>query len=335
MKIIIPMAGMGTRMRPHTLTVPKPLIVLAGKSIVQRLVEGIAKVCNEPIEEIGFIIGNFGDKVEKQLIQIAENVGAKAKIYYQLEALGTAHAVWCAADSLEGKTVVAFADTLFFADFKIDNDTDSIIWVQKVENPEAYGVVTTDEKGLINGFEEKPKTFVSDLAIIGIYYFKEGLILKKELQSIIDNKIMKSGEYQLTTALENLRNQGLKFLPGEVDEWLDCGNKAITVQTHSRVLAKSPDAVYTATTAEIRNSTIIQPCFIGENVKIANSVIGPYVSIGKNSTVTNSILSTTIIQNDTEIDSVNAHNSMIGSNTKISGSVSDLSVGDYNVIDLK
>ncbi len=329
------MAGMGTRMRPHTLTVPKPLIVLAGKSIVQRLVEGIVKVCAEPVDEIGFVIGKFGEKVEKQLIQIAENVGAKAKIYYQLEAMGTAHAVWCAADSLDGKTVVAFADTLFFADFKIDNKTDSIIWVQKVENPEAYGVVTTDETGFITGFEEKPKTFVSDLAIIGIYYFKDGLVLKKELQNIIDNKIMKSGEYQLTTALENLRHKGLKFLPGEVEEWLDCGNKGITVQTHSRVLAKSADATFLASTAEIVNSTVIQPCYIGENAKILNSVVGPFVSIGENSSVSNSIIKTSIIQNDSEIDSVNAHNSMIGSFTKISGKVSDLSIGDYNVIDFK
>ena len=111
---------------------------------------------------------------------------------------------------------------------------------------------------------------------VGIYYFKEGEILKKELQNIIDNKIIKSGEYQLTTALENLRNNGLKFLPEEVEEWLDCGNKSITVKTHSRVLAKSPDAVYTDPSSEIRDSTIIQPCFIGRNVKIANSVIGPY-----------------------------------------------------------
>ena len=335
MKIIIPMAGMGTRMRPHTLTVPKPLIVLAGKSIVQRLVEGISKVCAEPVDEIGFIIGIFGEKVEQQLIKIANNVGEKAKIYYQLEAVRTAHAVWCAADSLDGKTVVAFADTLFYADFKIDNETDSIIWVQKVANPEAYGVVTTDKTGFINGFEEKPKTFVSDLAIIGIYYFKEGEILKKELQNIIDNKIMKSGEYQLTTALENLRSRGLIFLPGEVEEWLDCGNKEITVHTHSRVLANSADAVYLSQSAEIIDSTIIQPCYIGDNVKIVGSVIGPFVSIGTNSVINGSIIKSSIVQNETIINNVITENSMIGSHASISGKAFSLSIGDYNVIDLK
>lgn len=333
MRIIIPMAGMGTRMRPHTLTVPKPLISLAGKSIVQRLVESISTVCAEPVEEIGFVIGNFGEKVENQLIQIAANVGAKGKIYYQTEALGTAHAVWCAADSLAGKTVVAFADTLFYADFKIDEKSDSIIWVQKVKNPEAYGVVTTDSEGFINGFEEKPKTFVSDLAIIGIYYFKHGEVLKAELQNIIDNKIIKSGEYQLTTALENLRNQGLKFVPGEVDEWLDCGNKEITVQTHSRVLAKSPDAVFCAASAQITDSTIIQPCYIGENVKITNSVVGPFVSIGQGTMVDFSVVKNSILQNNSVIENLVLVNSMIGSNTVVKGKAADLSAGDYNVIE--
>lgn len=333
MRIIIPMAGMGTRMRPHTLTVPKPLIILAGKSIVQRLVESISLVCAEPIEEIGFVVGNFGEKVEKKLIQIAANVGAKGKIYYQTKALGTAHAVWCAADSLQGKTVVAFADTLFYADFKIDEKSDSIIWVQRVKNPEAYGVVTTDSNGFINGFEEKPKTFVSDLAIIGIYYFKQGEVLRTELQNIIDNKIMKSGEYQLTTALENLRNKGLTFIPGEVEEWLDCGNKEITVQTHSRVLERSIDAKYTSVSAEIENSTIIQPCYIGDNVKILNSVIGPHVSIGENTSIIGSVISNSIIQNNSEIVNVIASGSMVGSYTSVSGRVSDLSAGDYNVIE--
>lgn len=334
MKIIIPMAGMGTRMRPHTLTIPKPLIVLAGKSIVQRLVEGISKVCAEPIDEIGFVIGNFGEKVEKSLVKIAASVGANAKIYYQEQALGTAHAVWCAAESLSGKTVVAFADTLFFADFKIDENTDSIIWVQKVKNPQSYGVVTTDTSGLISGFVEKPAEFVSDLAIIGIYYFKEGEKLKKELNYIIDNKIIKSGEFQLTTALENLRNKGLKFLPGEVEEWLDCGNKDITVNTHKRILAKVPEASYLSKSSEIKDSTIIQPCFIGNDVKISNSVIGPFVSVGEKSIISNSIIKNTIIQNQTEIDSICVHNSIIGSNTKISGKPFDVSIGDYNIIEM-
>lgn len=333
MNIIIPMAGMGTRMRPHTLTVPKPLISLAGKTIVQRLVESIAEVCEEKINEIGFVVGHFGEKVENDLLNIAKSVGATGKIYYQEQALGTAHAVWCASQSLNDKVVVAFADTLFFADFSISPTADSIIWVKKVEHPEAYGVVSTNSNGQISGFVEKPKDFVSDLAIIGIYYFKSGETLQKELQFLIDNDIRKSGEYQLTTALENMRAKGLTFVPGEVDEWLDCGNKNITVATHQRILARKADTNTTAKSAKIVNSTIIQPCYIAENAEIINSVVGPYVSIGNNTKVMSSVINNSIVQNNSEIQNIVINNSMIGSNAKISSAKHDLSLGDYNTID--
>ena len=174
MRIIVPMAGMGKRMRPHTLTVPKPLVPIAGKPIVQRLVEDIAKVCHEPIEEVAFIIGDFGKEVEEKLLQIAASVGAKGSIHYQNEPLGTAHAIMCAKEALDGKVVVAFADTLFKADFKLDTSADGTIWVQQVNDPSAFGVVKLNPKNEISDFVEKPVEFVSDLAIIGIYYFKDG-----------------------------------------------------------------------------------------------------------------------------------------------------------------
>ena len=146
MKIIVPMAGRGSRLRPHTLTIPKPLIPIAGKPIVQRLVEDIAKVCEEKITEIAFIVGDFGAEVEERLIKVAESLGAKGSIYHQDQPLGTAHAIMCAKDSLDGPVIVAFADTLFKADFKLDSDADGIIWVNKVDNPAAFGVVNLDDK---------------------------------------------------------------------------------------------------------------------------------------------------------------------------------------------
>ncbi len=330
MKIVIPMAGMGTRMRPHTLTIPKPLIELAGKSIVHRLVEGISGVCQDKIKEIAFVIGDFGKDVEQKLIEIAAEVGAKAKIYYQKDALGTAHAVWCAKESLEGKTVVAFADTLFYADFTIDPDADSIIWVKKVENPEAYGVVTTDKSGVISGFEEKPQKFVSDLAIIGIYYFSDGEKLRNELNYIIDNDIRKSGEYQLTTALENMRSNGLKFMPGTVDEWLDCGNKNITVETHQRVLARTKGAAKISKSATIVNSIINEPCFIDNEVVIQNSVVGPFVSVGCGTKIEDAIIKNSIIQKESNIKNACISDSMIGNFVNFSGKKIDVSLGDYN-----
>ncbi|AFR35028.1 sugar phosphate nucleotidyltransferase [Riemerella anatipestifer] len=334
MKIIVPMAGRGSRLRPHTLTVPKPLIPIAGKPIVQRLVEDIAKVAGQPIEEVTFIIGDFGDEVKASLIQIAEKLGAKGSVYTQDEPLGTAHAIKCAEASMQGDVVVAFADTLFRADFVLDTNSDGVIWVKKVEDPSAFGVVKLDDYGFITDFVEKPQTFVSDLAIIGIYYFKSAEKLMEEINYIMDNNIMQGGEYQLTTALENLRQKGAKFSLGKVNDWMDCGNKNATVETNSKILQYEKEAISSfPSSAKIENSLIIPPCFIGENVVIKNSKIGPNVSLGNNTEVVNSNIDNSLIQEKTLINHGNLSNSMIGNSAKYFGVSREISLGDYSVLD--
>ncbi|WP_234111182.1 MULTISPECIES: sugar phosphate nucleotidyltransferase [Chryseobacterium] len=334
MKIIVPMAGRGSRLRPHTLTVPKPLIPIAGKPIVQRLVEDIARVAGEKIDEIAFIIGDFGSDVEESLLKIAEKLGAKGSIYVQDEPLGTAHAIKCAEKSMQGDVVVAFADTLFKADFQLDKNSDGVIWVKKVEDPTAFGVVKLDDYGFITDFVEKPKTFVSDLAIIGIYYFHSAEKLMDEINFIMNNNIKEGGEFQLTTALENLRQKGAKFSLGKVDDWMDCGNKNATVETNGKVLNYEKEAFsnYPAS-AKIENSLIIPPCFIGENVTISNSKIGPFASIGNNTMIINSNIDNSLIQENTVIDHGNLSNSMIGSCAKYFGVAREISLGDYSVLD--
>lgn len=324
------MAGMGKRMRPHTLTVPKPLIPVAGKPIVQRLVEDIAQTTGEQIEEIAFVVGHFGEEVEASLIKIAESVGAKGKICYQDQPLGTAHAILCAGDTVSGHIIIAFADTLFKTDFKIDKEKDGVIWVNKVNDWQNFGVVELHEEGHIRNFVEKPKEFVSDLAIIGVYYIKDGDRLRNEMQYLIDNDIKEKGEYQLTNALDTMRKQGFKFVPGTVDEWLDCGNKDATVYTNQRVLElKKQKETLIHTSLKKNNAIIIEPCYIGENVEITNSVIGPHVSIGKNSTVKNSIIKNSILQTGVHISDKNIVNSMIGNFASLTGKADDLSIGDY------
>ncbi len=332
MRIIVPMAGRGSRLRPHTLTIPKPLIPVAGKPIVQRLVEDITKVCGEPVEEIAFIIGDFGEQVEKDLVSVAEGLGAKGSIYHQEEALGTAHAILCAQNSLEGKVVVAFADTLFKADFTLDSDADGIIWVNQIDDPSAFGVVKLDDNNTITDFVEKPQTYVSDLAIIGIYFFKDGANLKSELQYLIDNNIKDKGEYQLTNALENMKNKGVKFKTGKVIEWLDCGNKNATVNSNQRVLEFEKDQNTIDASAEVTNSIIIPPCRVLKGAKIKNSVIGPHVTVGHSTVIVDSIIKNSIIQNESKVTGVNCENSMIGNKVKYKVSAKDLSVGDFNEI---
>lgn len=334
MKIIVPMAGRGSRLRPHTLTVPKPLIPIAGKPIVQRLVEDITKVAGEKIDEIAFIIGDFGAEVEASLVKIAESLGAKGTVYTQDEPLGTAHAIKCAEQSMQGNVVVAFADTLFKADFILDKHSDGVIWVKKVEDPSAFGVVKLDTAGFITDFIEKPKEFVSDLAIIGIYYFNSAEKLMKEINYIMDNDIKHGGEFQLTTALENLRQKGAKFSLGKVDDWMDCGNKNATVDTNGKILEyEIENFSHYPASAKIENCLIIPPCFIGENVEISNSKIGPRVSLGNNTKIINSNIDNSLIQENTTINHGNLSNSMIGNSAQYYGVAREISLGDFSVLD--
>lgn len=330
------MAGRGSRLRPHTLTVPKPLIPIAGKPIVHRLVEDIAGVIHQKIDEIAFIIHkDFGKKVEEDLIAIAEKLGSKGTIYYQNEALGTAHAIMCAKESMTGPIVVAYADTLFRADFTLDTTADSVIWVKQVEDPSAFGVVQLNENNQIVDFVEKPKEFISDLAIIGIYYFKSGEALRSELQYLLDNNVVKGGEYQLTDGLENMKQKGMKFVPGKVDEWMDCGNKNVTVETNSRLLGflHQDGENMVAANVKLENSTIIPPCFIAEDVILINATVGPNVSLGRGTHIISSTIKNSLVQTHAHIRNAKLDNAMIGNHATFDGNFTSISIGDYSVLE--
>jgi glucose-1-phosphate thymidylyltransferase len=236
---------------------------------------------------------------------------------------------------LDGPVVVAFADTLFKADFKLDNSVDGILWVKQIEDPSAFGVIKMDENGAIVDFVEKPKTFVSDLAMIGIYYFKEGKDLLSEINYLLDNEVIKSGEYQLPDALRRLVEKGQTFKPGEVNEWLDCGNKEVTVYTNQRVLEfdREKGIETIDSSVSITNGIIIPPCYIGKGVVIENAVVGPHVSLGNGTKVTNSLVSNTIVQENSFINNANLKDSMIGNFAAFRGKSSDISLGDYSTID--
>ncbi len=330
MNLIIPMAGKGKRLRPHTLTTPKPLIPIAGKPIVQRLVEDISNVTPEKIQNIGFVIGDFDEEIKNKLRDIAKAVGADAHFFTQEIAEGTAHAVACASELLMGKVTVAFSDTLFRTDFELNSEDDGIIWTSRIDDPSAFGVVKTNDDGIITDFIEKPKVFISDQAIIGIYYFKKGEDLRREIDFLIQNDIRGGGEFQLTMALENLKNKGTNFTIGTVDEWLDCGNKEITVESNSRYLGFLKQSNLISNKATLENCKIIEPVSIGAGSIITNSDIGPNVSIGENCKIHNSKLSESLIQNNNVLDNVDLTNSMIGNFVNLKGNPKSVSIGDYS-----
>jgi len=302
------------------------------------LVKDIAEVVSEPIDEVAFILGDpafFGDDVVKSLTALAEGLGAKASIYRQDQPLGTGHAIMCAEPSLEGPAVIAYADTLIQASFELDPEADSVIWVKQVERPEAYGVVKLNERDEIVELVEKPQEFVSDLAVIGIYYFKNVSELRDELQYVLDNNIVHGGEYQINDGIKGMMSKGKVFKTGQVDQWMDCGNKKVTVETNQQVLKNEakkgkqliPDS------CTIENSVVIKPCYIGEGVTLRNTVVGPYASIGSNTEIVDSRISNSIIQHDTVLENVVVKDSMIGSKVNYSGLARDLSIGDYTTID--
>jgi glucose-1-phosphate thymidylyltransferase len=338
MKIIVPMAGRGSRLRPHTLTVPKPLIPVAGKSIVHRLVEDIAKILKEPIEEVAFILGDeafFGEDVVTSLQDLAKGLGAKASIYRQDLPLGTGHAIMCAKESLSGPAVIAYADTLIRADFELDPEADAVIWVKQVDQPEAFGVVKLNQNNEIIELVEKPKEFVSDLAVIGIYYFKEVGELKKELQGVLDNNIQNGGEYQINDGIKAMMANGKVFKTGSVDEWMDCGNKDVTVETNSRMLGflHNDGEHLVDYNVTLENATIIPPCYIGENVVLKNATVGPNVSLGKGCRVTDSSIKNSLIQTYSQIKNANLDNAMIGNHVAYDGKFTSISIGDYSVLE--
>jgi glucose-1-phosphate thymidylyltransferase len=333
MNLIIPMAGKGRRMRPHTLTTPKPLIPIAGKPIVVRLVEEIRAACAMPIHTIGFVVSELEADAQVQLTQLAQGIGAQAIFYEQHEAQGTAHAVLCATALLQGPVIVAFADTLFKGDFILEADQGNVVWVNKVKNPSAFGVVKLDAQGKVTHFIEKPTSFISDLAIIGIYYFKEGTQLGQALQELVDQGVRRDGEYQLTVALEAMNKAGVQFATQEVREWLDCGNKTATLHTNQRFLTLlKEDKDLVASTAQLHNSVLIPPVYLGEQVVVKNTVLGPYVSVGNHSCIKNARIQNSIIQTHSTVENIILNNSMLGNYVHLTDKSAEVSIGDYTTI---
>ena len=329
------MAGRGSRLRPHSLTVPKPMLPVAGAPIVAQLVNEIAKVVDQPIEEVAFILGDpafFGPSIEEELIHVAQALGAKASIYRQLEPLGTGHAVMCAADSLSGPIIVAYADTLIRTDLSLDPSVDGMIWVKKVENPKAYGVVKMNDKNLITALVEKPQEFISDWAVIGIYYFKEGAAIKAELAKSMAQARKKGEEFLLNEGILSMMDKGAVFTPGAVNEWMDCGQPKITLQTNAKMLdiLTAEGQKLVAEDVILENSQIIPPCYIGPGVVLKNTTVGPHTAVGEGTQIENSTISNSLVQKHSVIQNAQFKEAMIGNHVRFNGNFNFVSIGDFS-----
>ena len=329
MKLIIPMAGRGTRVRPHSHTTPKPLLPVAGTMIVERIVETFARTLDRTIDEIVFILGpDFGQEIKDTLTEMSERHNAKATFGVQETALGTAHAVACAGDALNGEVIIVFADTIFDTEGVVSVEgADSVIWLKEVDDPSRFGVAV--EKGdQITDFVEKPSEPISNLAIIGVYYFKKGEELMNEIQYLLDNKITGHGdEYQLTDALDRLLKDGKVFKKATVDEWLDCGTLPAWLDTTGEILQKENHQF-----DKYPDTTIHPPVFLGEGVEISGSEIGPNVSVEAGTVIKNSTLKNSIIQKKVRIENSNLDRSTIGNLAKALGAKGEIHIGDHSVV---
>lgn len=331
MKLIIPMAGRGTRVRPHSHTTPKPLLPVAGTMIVERIVETFARTLDRTIDEIVYILGpDFGREIKETLTEMSKRHNAKATFRVQDIALGTAHAVICAGEDLEGEVIIVFADTIFDSYEKVTvDDADSVIWLKEVEDPSRFGVAVHDGD-TITDFVEKPSEPISNLAIIGVYYFKKGEDLKKEIQYLLDHNVTGHGdEYQLTDALDRLLKDGKSFKKATVDEWLDCGTLPAWLDTTGEILEKEN---HSFDEGEYENTTIHPPVYIGDGVEISNSEIGPNVSIEAGSVIKDSKIENSIIQNNAQLTGCKLHRSTIGNFADALNAKGEIHIGDHSIL---
>ncbi len=340
MNVIIPMAGLGSRLRPITPTTPKPLIKLAGKTIIHRIIGELYQYTQ--VKNIGFILQQKNALVENDLREIVSKEFDKninVYFFYQKKAEGTAHAIYCAKRLLKGKLLVIFSDTLFFLKNPINfselDKYDGAIFVKQVKDPSSYGVVKKNDKGIVIDFIEKPINPVSKLAIIGVYYFKQAEKLGREIEQIISKKLLEKKEYQLTTALRNLYKTGDDFTTIEVQDWLDCGTPENLIETNSYLLTKQKyEDLFSVNTNGTKNQ-IIEPVYIGENVIIKKSKIGPNVSIENNCIVEGSVIKNTIIQESVVVENGNLEKSILGKFSKYNSKSKSLIIGPYSNLNRK
>lgn len=331
MKLIIPMAGRGTRVRPHSHTVPKPLLPVAGKMIVERIVETFGRTLDRDINEIVFILGpDFGQEIKDALIAMSERQNAKAKFSVQEKAEGTAHAVYCAEEDLEGECIIVFADTIFDMEGKVSiEDADSVVWLKEVDDPSRFGVAV-EEGDKITDFVEKPSEPISNLAIIGVYYFKEGEQLKKEIEYLLNNDIRgHGGEFQLTDALDRLLKDGKVFRKATVDQWLDCGTLPAWLETSGVIVEKEQ---HDFNEDNYKETKIIPPVYIGDNVQLENCIIGPHASIAEGCTLKKSTVKNSLIQENATLQDCNIEGSTIGRHTELKEVDQEVHLGDHSKI---
>jgi len=320
------MAGFGTRLRPLTWSKPKPLINVAGKTVLSHVLNVLSTATDMEASEIIFIVGYLGGQVRKYMAENYPRV--KASYYVQEEMLGQSHAVSLAREHLQGPTLVLFVDTIVDEDmsFLKEGDEEAVIWVKRVEDPRRFGVVEVGKDGYVKGLIEKPQTMENDLAVVGIYYFAHGEDLLAAIDRQLNEGNCMEGEYFLAGAISIMLENGLKLYPKVVDVWLDAGLPETVLSTNQYLLENGRDN--TAKVNQQKGVRIRPPVYIHPSAEIENSEIGPYVSIGPDCVVAGSKITDSVLDVGAHVVDSDLSASLIGACAKIKGVKGIINVGD-------
>jgi len=322
MKVIVPVAGIGVRLRPHTFSLPKPLLHVAGKPIIAHLLDPVAQL--DP-EEVIFVIGYKGVQVREY---VTENYSFKSGFVQQDKLLGLGYALNLAMDRITGgEVLIVLGDTIVECDLRLFVEAgDYVLGVRQVDDPQRFGIAEV-ENGRIVRLEEKPEKPKTNLAVIGLYYFKEAGLLKSTLKGHIRNGKTTRGEIQFTDALQTMISKGIHFVPYEVQEWYDCGKKETMLETNRHILERRGQ------TPSIDGSVIIPPVFVSPSAKVIDSIVGPHVSVSDGAVVRRSILRNCIIGCNATVNNMLLEDSLVGHNAFIRGGSRIMSIGDSSEID--
>ncbi len=326
MQVIIPLAGFGTRLRPHTYTKPKPLINVAGKPVLGHILD---KLQGLDIDEIVFVVGYLGDQIKDY---VDSNYSFKSAYVEQKELLGQAHAIYLAKDLVKGPAIILFVDTLFEADLKkLDKEpSDGVIYVKEVEDPRRFGVTIVNKEGNITRLIEKPDSMKDNLAVIGLYYVKDVQRLMAAIKVLMDKNMQTKGEFYLADALQLMIDDGAVLKPEPVNVWLDCGKVETVLETNRYLLKHNMD-----NSGEVASvaSIIVPPVHIHPSAKIRNCIIGPYVTIAANCEIQDSILRNSIVDEESYIKDAMLSQSLIGRKVDLIGRYRRLNLGDSAFVD--
>ncbi|HLF25756.1 MAG TPA: sugar phosphate nucleotidyltransferase [Anaerolineae bacterium] len=321
MKVIIPLGGLGTRLRPHTYTRPKPLINVAGKPMLGHIIDKFAHL---PVEEYIFVVGYLGEQIEQY---VQNTYPFRARFVEQKEPLGQAHALWLCREYVDGPAFMIFGDTLFDADLNevAYAPVDNLVYAKEVDDPRRFGVVVLCEDGSVDRFVEKPESMNNRLAVIGMYYYADGPLLMRACEELMERQLQTKGEFFLADANNLMIEQGARFVPRTVEVWLDTGKPETVLETNRYLLSNGSD---NSSSVQFPACVIVPPVNVHPTAKIEEAVIGPYATIGESCHIHRAIIRDSIIEAGATITDTFLDQSLIGREATVTGRYRKFNVGD-------